>query len=64
MVETASVRPCRRPAWFDPAIKTVLDTVSGPRELEQVTVELLGVEMDAEVQAGQGGCGSRGGSRS
>jgi hypothetical protein len=46
MVEAVSVVSCRRPTWFDPAIKTVLDgaseldTVSGPGEFEQVTVEL------------------------
>jgi hypothetical protein len=51
MVEAASVRPCRRQAWFDPAIKTMLhdagalDTMSGPREFEQVTAELLSADM-------------------
>lgn len=41
----------RRPVWFDPAIKTVLDgaevlaSARGPRELEQLTAELLGAEL-------------------
>jgi hypothetical protein len=41
----------RRPEWFDPAIKTVLDgaevlaSARGPRELEQLTAELLGAEL-------------------
>ncbi|MGH3693769.1 MAG: hypothetical protein ACRDRX_07225 [Pseudonocardiaceae bacterium] len=43
--------PRQRPAWFDPSIKTVLDgagvvmAARGPRELEQVTAELLGAEL-------------------
>lgn len=50
-----------RPVWFDPAIKTVLDGAgaldgaSGPRELEQLTVELLGAEMYAALQESHGG---------
>lgn len=50
-----------RPGWFDPALKTVLDGaatldgVGGPRELEQLTVELLGAEMYAALQASGGG---------
>jgi hypothetical protein len=50
-----------RPAWFDPAIKTVLDgaggldMAGGPRALEQLTVELLGAEMYRALQAAQGG---------
>jgi hypothetical protein len=45
-----------RPGWFDPAIKTVLDGASaleaadGPRELEQLTVELLGAETYGALQ--------------
>jgi len=43
--------PPQRPAWFDSATKTVLDQAGvvmaarGPRELEQVTAELLGAEL-------------------
>lgn len=50
-----------RPGWFDAATKNVLDGVGaldaarGPRELEQLTVELLGAEMYAELQEDQGG---------
>lgn len=45
-----------RPEWFDPAIKTVLDgavtlgSASGPRDLEQMTAELLGAEPHRVVQ--------------
>lgn len=45
-----------QPAWFGPAIKNVLDGASvleragGPRELEQLTAELLGAEMHTAVQ--------------
>jgi len=43
--------PRQRPAWFDPAIKAVLDRAEvvmaarGPRELERATTELLGAEL-------------------
>jgi hypothetical protein len=47
----ALLGPPQRPAWFDSATKTVLDqagvvmVAQGPRELEQVTAELLGAEL-------------------
>ncbi|MGB3442325.1 MAG: hypothetical protein WBA97_26585 [Actinophytocola sp.] len=50
-----------RPAWFDPAIKTVLDgavtlgSANGPRELEQMTAELLGAELHRVVQGDHDG---------
>lgn len=43
--------PAERPEWFDSSIKAILDQAdvvmgaSGPRELEQVTAELLGAEL-------------------
>lgn len=50
-VAPAPSRSPARPEWFDPAIKTVLDgaevlaSARGPRELEQLTAELLGAEL-------------------
>jgi hypothetical protein len=50
-----------RPVWFDPALKSVLDGAAAldgagrPRELEQLTVELLGAEMYAAHQESRGG---------
>ena len=50
-----------RPAWFDPAITTVLDgavtlgSASGPRELEQLTAELVGAELHRVVGHGHEG---------
>ena len=47
----ALLGPPQRPAWFDSATKAVLDQADvvmaarGPRELEQVTAELLGAEL-------------------
>ncbi|MGH3900828.1 MAG: hypothetical protein ACRDTA_21810 [Pseudonocardiaceae bacterium] len=47
----ALLGPPQRPAWFDSANKAVLDRADvvmaarGPRELEQVTAELLGAEL-------------------
>jgi len=51
----AAVQPTRS-AWFDSAIKTVLDgagsldAAGGPRELEQRTAELLGAEIHRILQ--------------
>lgn len=62
MAEVAQLLGQRtRPVWFDPALKTVLDGAAaldgagGPRELEQLTVELLGAEMYAALQESHGG---------
>lgn len=47
--------PRQRPAWFDAASKAVLDRAGvlmaarGPRELEQATAELLGVQLHRVV---------------
>jgi hypothetical protein len=51
----------RRPAWFDSSIKAALDRVGvvmaarGSRELEQVTAELLGVELHRVLGEERGG---------
>jgi len=48
--------PPQRPAWFDLASQAVLDqagavmSARGPRELEQVTAELLGAELHRIVR--------------
>lgn len=50
-----------RPGWFSTAIPAALDnasvllTVSGPRELEQTTAELLGAEMAYRLEHETGG---------
>ncbi|MBA2322860.1 MAG: hypothetical protein H0V92_02165, partial [Pseudonocardiales bacterium] len=47
--------PPERPSWFDESIKRVLDnarvvmSASGPRELDQLTAELLGAELHRAV---------------
>jgi hypothetical protein len=52
--------PRERPGWFDPAITRVLDRADvvlaarGPRELEEATAELLGVELHRAVHEEQG----------
>lgn len=53
--------PPARPDWFDPAIKTVLDgaevldSARGPRELEQLTAELLGGQLYRAVHGDNDG---------
>jgi hypothetical protein len=61
-VPLARVLPPReRPAWFGPSIIRVLENGSalpvarGPRELEQLTAELVGGELHRTVQEGNSG---------
>jgi hypothetical protein len=55
------MKPRERPAWFEPSITRVLENASalpssrGPRELEQLTAELLGGELHRTVQEGNSG---------
>jgi hypothetical protein len=55
------LQPRERPAWFGPSITRVLENASalpaarGPRELEQLTAELLGGELHRTVHEGEGG---------
>jgi len=55
------MKPRERPAWFGPSITRVLENASalpaarGPRELEQLTAELLGGELHRAVQEGNSG---------
>ena len=61
MAKMVGLEARARPAWFDPAIRTVLDgaaalgSASGPRELEQMTAELLGAELHRAVHEGHDG---------
>ncbi|MGH3767921.1 MAG: hypothetical protein ACRDS0_20225 [Pseudonocardiaceae bacterium] len=54
-LQAALLGPRQRPEWFDPSIKTVLDgadvvmAARGPRELEQLTAELVGAELHRAV---------------
>jgi hypothetical protein len=53
--------PRRRPEWFDSSMKAVLDRAGvlmaarGPRELEQVTAELVGAELHRILGEERGG---------
>ena len=50
-----------RPRWFGSAIQGVLDgavalgSAAGPREVEQITAELIGAELFRVLEAGEGG---------
>jgi hypothetical protein len=61
-VPLARVLPPReRPAWFGPSINRILENASalpaarGPRELEQLTAELVGGELHRTIQEGNSG---------
>jgi hypothetical protein len=61
------LQPRERPAWFEASITRVLENASalpaarGPRELEQLTAELLGAELHRAAHEEDEGSGSTGG---